>query len=156
MRIDTSNKLVVQSTNTVSCVLQSIRTVKKDINYCEIIANFNISNIQPFLSPSTYDNIIALRWRQTFIQPQIKRNIKALHHWPLCGEFTGDRWIPAQRTSNAENVSIWWRHHGLKLCVENSDLYFFQASYSNFNNLYHILKGYKITGFIKSVFVNLY
>ena len=42
-----------------------------------------------------------------FIQPfnptQIKENIKAPRHWPLCGEFTGDR--------NAENVSIWWRHH---------------------------------------------
>ena len=30
----------------------------------------------------------------------------------LCqGNFTGDRWIPRQRGSNAENVSIWWRHH---------------------------------------------
>ena len=28
-------------------------------------------------------------------------------NWPVTGEF------PAQRTSNAENVSIWWRHHGL-------------------------------------------
>ena len=49
----------------------------------------------------------ALRWRhnehdgvknrlfaQTFIQVQIKGNIKASRHWPLCGEFTGDRWIP--------------------------------------------------------------
>ena len=25
---------------------------------------------------------------------QIKENIQALRHWPLCGEFTGDRWIP--------------------------------------------------------------
>ena len=25
---------------------------------------------------------------------QIKENIKAPCHWPLCGEFTGDRWIP--------------------------------------------------------------
>ena len=25
---------------------------------------------------------------------QIKENIKAPRHWPLCGEFTGDRWIP--------------------------------------------------------------
>ena len=24
---------------------------------------------------------------------------------------TGDRWLPAQRASNAENVSTWWRHH---------------------------------------------
>ena len=29
-----------------------------------------------------------------FIQTQIKENIKAPRHWPLCGEFTGDRWIP--------------------------------------------------------------
>ena len=29
---------------------------------------------------------------------------------PLTGEF------PAQRASNAENVSIWWRHHACKWC----------------------------------------
>ena len=31
---------------------------------------------------------------QPFIQTQIKENIKAPRHRPLCGEFTGDRWIP--------------------------------------------------------------
>ena len=31
---------------------------------------------------------------QPFNQAEIKENIKALRHWPLCGEFTGDRWIP--------------------------------------------------------------
>ena len=31
---------------------------------------------------------------QSFIQALIKENIKAPHHWPLWGEFTGDRWIP--------------------------------------------------------------
>ena len=30
----------------------------------------------------------------TVCQAQIKENIKAPRHWPLCGEFTGDRWIP--------------------------------------------------------------
>ena len=29
-----------------------------------------------------------------FIQVQIKENIKAPRHWPLCGKFTGHRWIP--------------------------------------------------------------
>ena len=29
-----------------------------------------------------------------FIQAQIEENIKAPRHWPLCGEFTDDRWIP--------------------------------------------------------------
>ena len=37
----------------------------------------------------------ALRlFAQPFIRAQIKENIKALRHWPLCGELTGDRWIP--------------------------------------------------------------
>ena len=31
---------------------------------------------------------------QPFIQTLIKENIKGPRHWPLCGEFTGDRWIP--------------------------------------------------------------
>ena len=31
---------------------------------------------------------------QPFIQEQIKENFKAPRHWPLCGEFPGDRWIP--------------------------------------------------------------
>ena len=43
---------------------------------------------------------------QRFIQAQIKENIKAPRHWPLCGEFTGDREFPAQMASNAENVAI--------------------------------------------------
>ena len=29
-----------------------------------------------------------------FIQAQIKENIKPPRHRPLCGEFTGDWWIP--------------------------------------------------------------
>ena len=45
----------------------------------------------------------------------IKENIKAPCHWPLLGEFTGDWWIPAQMASNAEDVPIWWRHHGMKI-----------------------------------------
>ena len=46
-----------------------------------------------------------------FIQAQIKENIKAPRHWPLCREFTGNQWFPAQMASNTENVSIWWHHH---------------------------------------------
>ena len=49
----------------------------------------------------------------TVIQAQIKENIKALRHWPLCGEFTGDQWIP--RTNGQLRgkcfhlmTSSWW------------------------------------------------
>ena len=56
--------------------------------------------------------IPALRlFTQPFIQAHIKANINAPSHWPLWGEFTGDRWFPAQKASNAENLSIWWRHY---------------------------------------------
>ena len=45
---------------------------------------------------------------QTFVHEQIKENTKALRHWPLWEESTGDRWFASQRASNAKNVSIWW------------------------------------------------
>ena len=41
-----------------------------------------------------------------------KENIQAPRHWPLYEEFTGTGEFPAQLASNAENASIWWRHHG--------------------------------------------
>ena len=50
---------------------------------------------------------------QPFIQTQIKENIKAPRHWPLCVEFTGTGEFPTQRAIYAENVSIWWRQNTL-------------------------------------------
>ena len=40
-----------------------------------------------------------------------KRKHQSSASLPSWGEFTGDRWIPAQRARNAENVSVWWRQH---------------------------------------------
>ena len=44
------------------------------------------------------------------VQAQIKENIKAPRHWPL--RVTGE--FPAQKASNAENISIWWRHQDMR------------------------------------------
>ena len=62
-----------------------------------------------------------VRWRlkspasrlftQQFIRAQIKENIKVPHHWPFAGNSPETGEFPAQMASNAENVSIWWRHH---------------------------------------------
>ena len=38
---------------------------------------------------------------------EIEENIKAPRHWPVTSRF------PSLKTNNAENVSIWWRHHAL-------------------------------------------
>ena len=48
------------------------------------------------------------RWICLVMDAQIEENIKAPRHGPLWGEFTGE--FPAQRASNAENASIWWRY----------------------------------------------
>ena len=50
----------------------------------------------------------------TVIQTQIKKASK-LRVTGLCaGNSPGTGEFPAQRASNAENVSIWWRHHGTR------------------------------------------
>ena len=51
---------------------------------------------------------------QPLVQAHIKENIKALRHWPLWGESTGDRPVDSPHKgpcSDAKIVSIWWRHH---------------------------------------------
>ena len=46
-------------------------------------------------------------FNQSFIQAQIKENVTAPRHWwPMDS--------PHKWPSNAENVSIWWRHHANK------------------------------------------
>ena len=46
-----------------------------------------------------------------FIQAQIKEYIKAPRHWPLCGEFPVDRWIPRSNDQQRGKCFIWWSHH---------------------------------------------
>ena len=63
------------------------------------------------ISENGFEILITLQWRynehngvsnlqphlcllKCFFQEQIKVNIKALRHWPLCGEFTSHQWIP--------------------------------------------------------------
>ena len=50
---------------------------------------------------------------QAFIQAQIKENTKAPRDWRLCGNSPGTGEFPAQMASNAENATIWWRHHDI-------------------------------------------
>ena len=50
----------------------------------------------------------SLQWRHNE-----HNNIKAPRHWPLCGNSPRAGEFPAQMASNAESVSIWWRHHVL-------------------------------------------
>ena len=48
---------------------------------------------------------------QSFIQTQINEYIKARVTGLRAGNSPGTGEFPAQMACNAENVSIWWRHH---------------------------------------------
>ena len=62
---------------------------------------------------STVDSDVDLRKHQSSASPACVRGIH-----PVTGEFVPGE-FPAQMISNAENVSIWWRHHA-KRCVGNN------------------------------------
>ena len=74
-------------------------------------------------------SVFALRWRHTerdgvsnhqphdcFLNPFFRRRSKKTSKlrvtgpWAANSPVTGE--FPAQRASNAENISIWWHHHG--------------------------------------------
>ena len=64
----------------VVCVVNRINT--KRVHYNDVIMSLIASQIT------------SLTIVYSTVYSEIKENIKAQRHWPLCGEFTGDRWIP--------------------------------------------------------------
>ena len=82
--------------------------------HCNYVHIFSCAGLWPYrVWNKTYESIRLLtpitvtslwvRWRlkspasrlfaRPFVQAQIKENMKALRHWLLWGEFTGDQWI---------------------------------------------------------------
>ena len=51
-----------------------------------------------------------------------RKKIKAPLQWPLCGEFTGDRWILHTKHQWRGNVSIWWRPHEILVATPFSEV----------------------------------
>ena len=90
----------IQLLNSMAFYLNSSwsqRTLQWRHNKCD-----GVSNHQP------HDCLL-----NRLFKAQIKKSINArAGNSPVTGEF------PAQRASNAENVSIWWRHHD-KLCMSS-------------------------------------
>ena len=83
----------------VSPVLHIARAFKSQpLSNINATANWGIIGLDNGLSSIRRQGIIkspvSRFFTQPFIQTQIKENIKAPRHWPLCGEFTDSRWIP--------------------------------------------------------------
>ena len=56
-------------------------------------------------------NYRSIEFVQQFVLADNNETSKVRVTVALWGESTDDRWFPAQRESNTENVSIWWRHY---------------------------------------------
>ena len=63
-----------------------------------------------------------------------RRKHRGLLHWPLWGELTGK--FPAQRVSNAGNVSISWRHHTVSYCIVTGYMLHWWQQWSLIDRLY--------------------
>ena len=110
------------------------------INTCHLdISRVACSNVHMWIRSNFYQNgwttlTFVLQWRQNgasnhrrfdgLLNRLFRRRSKKaskLHITGLCGRnspVTGE--FPSQRASNAENVSIWWRHHGMEIRASNN------------------------------------
>ena len=110
---------------------ESLRIIhRRKVNFCNAMTEWFSDTSIAYKAPTKFEWPVLLHYNdvimsamasqitmlrlftQAFIQAKIKENIKAPRHWPLWGEESVTGEFPAQRASNAENVSIWWRHHG--------------------------------------------
>ena len=93
-------------------VRDAISPVINSISYRGQAKNTTIITMTSWWVQWRLKSPVSRLFTQPFIQAQIKEYIKAPRHWPLCGNSLWSGEFPAQMASNAENISIWWRHHG--------------------------------------------
>ena len=66
------------------CIYDKIIGALCLFHYCDVIMGAVASQIVSF----------TIVYSTVYSDADKKQNIKAPRHWPLCGELTGDRWIP--------------------------------------------------------------
>ena len=87
----------------VNLALQAIQSVQGSLHYNDVIMSAMASQITGVLIVySTVCLGVDQRKHQSSASLAFEQEI---HQWP----------VNSQRASNAENVSIWWRHHGTRL-----------------------------------------
>ena len=90
-----ASKVTLKDMGDTDHCLTRTRT-KQRTNHCswEVVMIFRQHYSDIIMSVMVSNSPASPLFTQLFIQVHIKKDIKALHHWPLWGEFTGDWWIP--------------------------------------------------------------
>ena len=79
------------------CTLHLCKSLPVVINGIPLKLRFRYITVTSLWARWRIKSPVSRLFTQAFIQTQIKENIKAPRHWPLCGEFIGDRWIPPHK-----------------------------------------------------------
>ena len=78
----------------IESVYRHVRSWDKKIlsHYDDVIMGAIASQITSLTI--VYSTVYSGADQSKHLSLSLSLNIKAPRHWPLCGEFTGDRWIP--------------------------------------------------------------
>ena len=79
----------------------------KFLSHCSFVTQWYYGDVTMNAMAYQTTGVIA----QSFVQAQIKDGSKTPRHWPMWGNPPMTGGFPSQRASNAENFSVWWRHH---------------------------------------------
>ena len=74
-----------------------------------------------------HDGVSIHRWHDCWLNRMFRRRSKKTYKLRVTGLCEGNSLVtnefPGQRASNAENISIWWRHHINLSCATFCQLY---------------------------------
>ena len=96
----------------------------------------SVSNHQPH--DSLFNCLLGRRSKKT---SKLRVTGLCSRNSPVTGEF------PAQRVSNAENVSIWWRHHALHFWYTNTNMVTYWAPWYNWHSFAKLTHAYQFSPF---------
>ena len=81
----------------VSLLNKFVRFTVSPCNHVSAIPVLHYNDVIMGAMASQITSLTIVYWTE-YLKAQIKENSKAPRHWPLCGEFTGDRWIPRTKS----------------------------------------------------------
>ena len=90
--VDYIDGLVQDCSNSSALAVELLQSCAKPSIYSDVGEHLRIT-VTSYWARWRLKAPVSRLFTQPFVQAQINENIKALRHWLLWGEFTGDRWF---------------------------------------------------------------
>ena len=105
------------------CALCTISLARCRFQHSSVWKRFEISHYNDIIMSATASQItsLAIVYSSVYSGADLRKHRSSAYVTALCeGNLPVTGEFPAQRASNAENVSIWWHHHVL-ICAIDDD-----------------------------------